>query len=151
VTAGQSAARTSIALPTAIRDAVLADLRAALPAEGCGLIAGDGSPFRGGAATRWFPTRNRLASPYRFEIDPGDLLRAQLEIDDAGEVVWAVVHAHVASEARPSPTDVRAAVHPAALHLVVSFLGGAPAPPDLRAWRIADGSVTEVPLAIAAA
>jgi proteasome lid subunit RPN8/RPN11 len=131
-------------LPRAIRDALIADLRAARPNEGCGLIAGDASPFRGGAALAWLATRNRLASPYRFEVDPDDLLRAQLAIDDAGQVVWAVVHSHVASEPRPSPTDIRAAVHPEALHLVVSFTSD---PPGLRAWRItADADVTEVPI-----
>jgi proteasome lid subunit RPN8/RPN11 len=135
-----------IALPDAIRRMIVADLRAALPNEGCGLVAGDRSPFDGGLAMRWLATRNRLASPYRFEIDPGDLLRVQLAIDDAGEVVWAVVHSHVGSEARPSTTDVRAAVHPAALHLVASFAAGADASPDLRGWRISDGVMTEVDL-----
>ena len=136
-----------VLLPAAIRTAIVTDLWAALPNEGCGLIAGDASPFEGGRASRWHPTRNRLASPYRFEIDPDELLRAQLAIDDAGEVVWAVVHSHVASEARPSPTDIRAAVHPAALHLVASFAAGPEAPPELRAWRIRDGGATEVELA----
>lgn len=130
-------------LPDAIREAMIADLRAALPNEGCGLIAGDASPFGGGRATRWHPTRNRLASPYRFEIEPADLLRVQLAIDDAGEVVWAVVHSHVASPARPSATDVRAAVHPASLHVVVSMTTPEP---EVRAWRIADGGIEEVRL-----
>jgi proteasome lid subunit RPN8/RPN11 len=137
-----------VTLPAAVGKAIVAHLRAALPNEGCGLVAGDRSPFDGGRATGWHPTRNRLASPYRFDIDPDDLLRVQLAIDDAGEVVWAIVHSHVAAEARPSPTDIRAAVHPAAIHMVVSFGAGPSAPPQIRAWRIVGGDVEEVALAV---
>jgi proteasome lid subunit RPN8/RPN11 len=137
-------------LPARIRDAIVAHARAELPNEACGLVAGDGPAAAGGRPTRWIPTRNAVASPYRFEIHSEDLLRASLDIDDAGEVVWAIVHSHVGTPARPSSTDVRGSHHPAALQLIVSLAPGEADPathePRLRAWRIDGADVREVEL-----
>lgn len=131
-----------VELSVALAEAILAHARAELPNEACGLIAGDAPFAAGGRPLRWIPTRNALASPYRFEIDPDDLLRHSLAIDDAGGVIWSIVHSHVASPARPSASDLREARQPAALHVIAS-LGG---DPELRAWT-ADGQ--EIELAIA--
>ena len=55
----------------------------------------------GGVPARFVGMRNAAASPYRYLMDPIEQLRVMLEIDDADEVVWAIVHSHVASPARP--------------------------------------------------
>jgi len=143
---------TSASLPLAIRDAIVAHARAAVPNEACGIIVGDRPAASGGVATRWVPLRNSLASPVRYSIDPDDLLRLTIETDDADEVFWAIVHSHVASPARPSPTDLRESHYPDSLYVLVSLappeadpLSGAP---GIRAWRIVDGGVHEVELSI---
>jgi hypothetical protein len=50
----------------------------------------------------------------------------------------------------PSPTDVGLAFYPEALYVLVSLSEDeadvATGAPSLRAWRILDGEVTEVPL-----
>ena len=137
-------------LPAAMRADILAHARRELPNEACGLIVGDGPADDGGVALRWVPTRNVLWSPYRYEIDPDDLLRVTVETDDDGEMIWGIVHSHVASPARPSPTDLRQSHYPEALYLLVS-LDPAEADPtngaeSFRAWRIVDGGVHEVAL-----
>ena len=141
------------ALPAAIRDALVAHARAELPNEACGLIAGTAPAAEGGTATRWHATRNRAASPLRYEIHPDDLLRVSLTIDDADGVIWGIVHSHVRSPARPSPTDVGLAFYPDALYLLVSLAESEADPAtgaeSVRAWRILDGSLFEVALAIA--
>lgn len=140
-----------VVLPAAIRRAIVEHALAAVPNEACGLIVGDGSAAEGGRALRWEPVRNALASPYRYEIDPDDLLRLTIETDDADQVFWAIVHSHVASPARPSPTDLRQAHYPEALYVVVSLDPGEADPvtgaESVRAWRIVDGGVHEVELA----
>jgi proteasome lid subunit RPN8/RPN11 len=139
-------------LPTAIRDAIVAHAREAVPNEACGIIVGDRPAGEGGGATRWVPLRNALASPYRYAIDPDDLLRLTVETDDADEVFWAIVHSHVSSPARPSPTDLRESHYPDSLYVLVSLdPGEADQPsgdPSLRAWRIVDGGVHEVAVSI---
>jgi proteasome lid subunit RPN8/RPN11 len=97
----------SAALPASIRDAIVAHSRAGDPNEACGIVVGSAPAADGGVALRWVPLRNAAASPYRYSISPDDLLRLTIETDDADEVFWAIVHSHVASPARPSPTDVR--------------------------------------------
>ncbi len=139
-----------VVLPSSIRRAIAAHARAALPNEACGIVIGDRPAADGGRATRWVPLVNVLRSPYRYEIHPDDLLRLTIETDDADEVFWAIVHSHVASPARPSPTDLRQATYPDALYVLVS-LADAEADPatgaeSVRAWRIVDGGVHEVAL-----
>jgi proteasome lid subunit RPN8/RPN11 len=140
-----------VLLPAAIRDAIVEHARAAVPDEACGIVVGDRPAASGGVATRWVPLRNPLASPYRYSIDPDDLLRLTIETDDADEAFWAIVHSHVASPARPSPTDVRESHYPDSLYLVVSLApaeAAADGTPGIRAWRIVDGAVHEVELTI---
>ncbi|HET9436170.1 MAG TPA: M67 family metallopeptidase [Candidatus Limnocylindrales bacterium] len=138
----------SVALPAPIRAEIIAHARDGLPNEACGLVIGDAPAADGGRAIRWAPTRNRAASPFRYEIDPDDLLRLTIETDDADEVFWAIVHSHVASPARPSPTDVGLAFYPDALYLLVSLHPDESDPvtndAGIRAWRIVDGAVHEV-------
>ena len=137
-------------LPAAIRDALVAHARAEYPNEACGMVAGTTPAGQGGAPTRWHPTRNRAASPLRYEIHPDDLLRVSLAIDDADEVTWGIVHSHVRSAARPSSTDVGLALYPDALYLLVSLAADQADPvtgaASVRAWRIVDGAMFEVAL-----
>jgi proteasome lid subunit RPN8/RPN11 len=142
----------SAALPAPIRDAIIAHAREAVPNEACGIVVGDRPAADGGRALRWVPLRNPLASPYRYAIDPEDLLRVTVETDDADGAFWAIVHSHVASPARPSPTDLRESHYPDSLYLLVSLspdeadpLTGAE---SVRAWRIVNGGVHEVALTL---
>ena len=96
-----------------------------------------------GQPTRFLGLRNAAASPYRYLIDPDEQLRVMLQIDDADEVVWGIVHSHVASPPEPSATDVGLAAYPDALYLICSLAG---ATPVVRAWSIRDGAVSEVVL-----
>jgi proteasome lid subunit RPN8/RPN11 len=138
----------AVTIPSAISAAIVARARAEQPNEACGLIVGDRPAAAGGRALRFEPTRNRAASPFRYEIDSDDLLRLTIATDDADEVFWAIVHSHVASPARPSPTDLGLALYPDALYLLVSLdpaeVDRATGEPGLRAWRIVDGAAFEV-------
>jgi proteasome lid subunit RPN8/RPN11 len=138
-------------VPTRIRDALIAHARAEYPNEMCGLIVGDRPAGDGGRPLRFEPTRNKAASPYRYEIDPDDLLRLTIATDAADEVFWGIVHSHTHTPAVPSPTDVGLAFYPDSLYLLVSLADDQADPstglPGIRAWRIVDGTADEVPLA----
>lgn len=141
---------SSASLPVAIREAIVDHARREVPNEACGIVIGDRPATDGGQALRWVPLRNPLGSPLRYAIDPADLLRLTIETDDADEVFWAIVHSHVASPARPSPTDLRESHYPDALYLLVSLEpsegDAATGAPSMRAWRIVGGGVHEVAL-----
>ena len=140
----------SAVLPSAIREALLAHARAEYPNEACGLIVGDAPAAAGGRALRFEATRNKAASPYRYEIDPDDLYRLTVSTDDADEVFWGIVHSHTHTPAVPSPTDIGLAFYPDALYLLVSLADDqadvATGEPGVRAWRILHGDVFEVAL-----
>ena len=142
----------SVELSREIRDAIVEHARREVPNEACGIVIGDRPAADGGTVLRWVPLRNQLRSPLRYAIDPADLLRLTIETDDADEVFWAIVHSHVASPARPSPTDLRESHYPDALYLLVSLAPAEADPatgePGLRAWRIVDRAVHEVALSI---
>lgn len=131
-------------VPGRLLDEIVAWCLAGRPDEACGLLAGPALAVDGGVPTRFLPLTNAAASPYRYLIDPQEQLRAVLDIDDAGEEVWGIVHSHVASLAVPSDTDVGLAGWPDALYLICSL---AVEPPVVRAWSIREGMVTEVALA----
>jgi [CysO sulfur-carrier protein]-S-L-cysteine hydrolase len=137
-------------LPAAIRDAIVAHARAEYPNEACGLIVGDAPAADGGRALRFEPARNQAASPYRYEIDPQDLLRLTIATDDADEMFWGIVHSHTHTPAVPSPTDIGLAFYPDALYVLVSLSDDEAEPatgaPGIRAWRIVDGETNEVAL-----
>ncbi len=144
---------SSVRLPVAIVHELIAHARAEYPNEACGLILGSAPAADGGQPLRFVPTRNAAASPHRYEIDSADLLRLTLETDERDEVFWAIVHSHVRSPARPSPTDIGLAFYPDALYVLVSLAEEEADPttgrPSVRAWRIVDGEFHEVAIAVA--
>ena len=127
-------------------EAIVEHARTGDPNEACGLVIGDRPAAEGGVALRFEATRNKAASPYRYEIDPDDLLRLTIATDDADEAFWAIVHSHVRSPAYPSPTDVALALYPEALYILVSLAADEPA---LGAFRIVDGTIHPVELLVA--
>ncbi len=150
MSSGEHPGPGSVVLPPEIREQIVARARAEYPNEMCGLIVGDAPAAAGGRALRFEPTRNKAASPYRYEIHPDDLLRLTIATDDADEVFWAIVHSHTHTPAVPSPTDVGLAFYPDALYLLVSLREAERDPvtgaPSVRAWRIVAGAVDEVTL-----
>ena len=128
-----------ITLPANLRAAMVAHALVEKPLEACGLIGG-----RGERAARFHPTRNALASPTRYDIEPSDLLRATMAIEAEGLELWGIFHSHPATQAYPSATDIRLAYYPQAYYLICSL--AVPTAPVLRAFRIVDGAVTEVPI-----
>jgi [CysO sulfur-carrier protein]-S-L-cysteine hydrolase len=125
-----------------IVDQMVAHAREEAPNECCGMIAG-----ADGRATRLYRARNAEASPLRYVIHPTDQLRIMTEIDAAGEELVAIYHSHTGSPARPSQTDINLAENwPDPLYVIVSL--EAPDEPEVRAFEIRDGAVTEVELMV---
>ena len=122
-------------------DEIIAHAREDAPNECCGIIAGND-----GSATKLYRAVNAEASPYRYNVDPKDLLRIYRDLESHGWDVLAIYHSHTGTEAYPSPTDVRLAAWPDAYYLIVSLADEANA--VLRAFQIQEGEVSEVALEI---
>lgn len=135
-----------VSMSAALLQEVIAAARSGMPNEACGLLASDRYAADGGVPLRYVALRNAAESPYRYLIDPQEQLKVWMELEDADEVVWAIVHSHVASPARPSATDVGLAFYPDSLYVICSL--AAVDQPEVRAWSIRHGMVSEVQLGI---
>jgi proteasome lid subunit RPN8/RPN11 len=118
-----------------------------LPDEACGLLIGpmgrSGEPT--GRVSEARPARNADASARTYTVDPKDMLAAMRAAEARGEEIVGVWHSHTHTDAYPSPTDVRQAVDPAWLYVIVSLRDQAPV---LRTYRIRDGEIAEVAVAL---
>ena len=94
-----------------------------------------------GVISAAYPCRNADASARTYTVDGRDYLRASREAESRGHDIVGVWHSHTHTDPYPSSTDVRQAVDPAWLYVLVSLRDGAPV---LRAYRILDDTVSEV-------
>ena len=134
-----TAAAVTLIVPSVVAADILHHARRELPNEACGLLSGDAAS---GSVRAFHAARNELASPFRFSVDPRDLVRITYQIEATGEDLVAIFHSHPRTAAEPSASDIREARYPDALHLLSGANG------ELRAWRIAAVGATEVPLCV---
>ncbi len=123
----------TLTLPQQLVDEMVAHARDDLPNECCGIIARDAA----GALTL-YRTTNAEASPWRFNIPAQELLHLYNAIEGGDGEMLVIYHSHVASEARPSPTDLNIArlhrgPNPWPYWVLVSLKDEQP---SVRAWRI---------------
>jgi proteasome lid subunit RPN8/RPN11 len=125
-------------IPRAMYDEMVAHARADAPNECCGMIAS-----RNGDGVKLYRAENAAASPLRYEIDGAEQYRIQMAIDDADLDLGAIYHSHTRSAPYPSQTDINLAFYPEALYIIVGLAGDEP---EVRAYRIRDGQVTDAEL-----
>jgi proteasome lid subunit RPN8/RPN11 len=117
------------------------------PDEACGLFLGTmehGGPT--GFVSEARPCRNEAASSLVYRIDGRDQLAAMRAAEARGEEIVGCWHSHTHTDAYPSPTDVaQAKWYPDWVYVIVSMKDDTP---SLRAFRIIEGTVTEVPVAL---
>jgi len=124
------------------RQAMLAQVRACLPEEGCGLVGGRFGP--GGARSQAvLPVTNALHSPVRFSMAPLEQLKALTWLDKNGLELVAIFHSHPAGPGWPSATDLAEFAYPGVAYLIISPRG---VDWQVRAYRIEEGRSTEIVL-----
>jgi proteasome lid subunit RPN8/RPN11 len=117
---------------------ILAHVQAEWPLEACGLLGGMGR-----RVLQVYPVRNELASPVRYRVHPEDLIRVVQELESRGWELVGIYHSHPHGPPVPSPTDVARGLLPG-----VRLPDRRPGPGEwrLRAFRIVNGQVREVPI-----
>jgi proteasome lid subunit RPN8/RPN11 len=121
-------------------DELIEHARAEAPNECCGMIAAiDGRAVAVHKAT------NSARSPLRYEMDGREQYALQTAIEDAGQDLGAIYHSHTRSAPLPSQTDINLAFYPESLYVIVGVKDEVP---EVRAWRIVDGQVSEAELIV---
>jgi len=128
-------------------DQIVAQARDEAPLECCGIVGG-----RGDQAQKVYAARNADKSRVHYTIEPKDMLDATRDIEDVNEwEISAFFHSHPASDAYPSPTDVREAVQSGysecSRFIIVSLLN--PEKPVMRCFWLRGGIVSEEALVVA--
>ena len=122
-------------------DEMVEHAREDLPNECCGILAGPGEEV-----VKRFPMTNVSASPFRFDMDPIEIMNVDSEAADNGWGLVAVYHSHTRSEAYPSDTDIRllggfGEWYTDTRFVLVSLMDNEN--PAVRIFRIERGEVTE--------
>ncbi len=110
------------------------------PFEVCGLLG-----VRPDGSIEHFPIDNAERSMTYYVMEPRQMLRAMRQIEDE-EWGLAIYHSHTHTQAYPSRTDIELAAYPDAIYLIVTLQDRDE--PEIRAFRIVDGRVTEKPLRV---
>lgn len=117
---------------------ILTHVQAEWPLEACGLLGGIGRQV-----LAVYPTRNELASPVRYRVHPEDLIRVIRELEARGWELVGIYHSHPHGPPAPSAIDVAEAYYPEAIYVIAAPVHGEW---RLRAFRIMNGTVREVPI-----
>ncbi len=110
------------------------------PNEACGYLAGTN-----GTAAKAVALTNVDHSPEHFSLDPQEQFAAVRQLRAEGLAVLAVYHTHPQTPARPSAEDIRLAYDPSTIYVIASLQPGGP---DIRAFRIRQGEVTNETLVV---
>ena len=128
--------RPAVRLPEEHRRQIVQHCVAAKPNEGCGLFA-----VHGDEIVRIYPTKNLDHSPVSFTVPPEAHMAALRDAESNGWALGGSFHSHPRGPAIPSSVDVDRALDPEWIYLVIGLDGE----PELRAWSIVGGKITEVP------
>jgi [CysO sulfur-carrier protein]-S-L-cysteine hydrolase len=127
-----------LAIDPATWDALVEHAWSDFPYEVCGLLGIEPD----GAIHHWRITNDERSMTY-YVMNPKELLRAIRDIED-NDWEMVIYHSHTHTQAYPSATDIRLAAYPEATYAIVTLQDRDH--PDIRAFRIIDGDVTERPV-----
>jgi len=125
-----------IVIPALIFEDLVSHAVADAPNEACGLLAGTESTVRNA-----YRLTNMDACPEHFSLDPREQFTAVKDMRAEGLEMLAVYHSHPSTPARMSEEDLRLAVMPGLIYVIVSLAN--PAQPDLRSFKVVDGRPVE--------
>ncbi len=135
-------------IPTTIFQRMVAQAEAMAPIEACGILAGSN-----GKVEKLYEMTNTDNSSTHFMMDPKEQFATAKDIRSAGLEMLAIYHSHPETPARPSAEDIRLALAPNVIYIIVS-LQSVRTPKEnnngfvVKGFHIAGNNVTEVPIRI---
>jgi proteasome lid subunit RPN8/RPN11 len=120
---------------------IIGHARDAAPLECCGLLAGKDELI-----DEYICTDNIKASEVAYQVNPVEHIAAIKSLRARGRVIVGAYHSHPRTAAVPSATDLAEAHDADLLYVIVSLCDDRP---DVRAYRLQDGTFVEVPVVAA--
>ncbi len=131
----------TLEIPETIYEKIIDHATRDMPNEACGMLAG-----RSGKVQVQYEMSNSDQSGEHFTLVPQEQFQVIKAIRASGLRLLGIYHSHPASPARPSAEDIRLALTPDVVHVIVSMQ--AQDQPDVKGFDIKNGVVTHVPLNI---
>ena len=128
-------------IPETIYKKILSHAERDMPFEACGMLAGDS-----GAVKTHYEMANSDQSGEHFTLVPEEQFQVVKAIRASGLSLLGIYHSHPETPARPSKEDIRLALTPDVVHVIVSMQNRDQ--PDVKGFDIKQHVVTPVPLSI---
>jgi len=131
----------NLKIPNNIFQQMLKQAEAEAPIEACGILAGSD-----GKVEKFYKMTNADKSCYHFLMEPKEQFTVVKNIRSAGLKMLAIYHSHPETPARLSAEDIRLALAPDVIYVIVSLQDAKC--PNVKGFLIENGNVTEVPVTI---
>ena len=128
-------------IPRYIFEDMLEQARAEAPIECCGILAG-----RHGRAQKLYRMTNAEHRHDHYMMAPEQQFEAVRDIRSSSLDMLAIYHSHPETPARPSTEDIRLALTPNVVYVILSLQPNNG--PAVKGFQIDDGAVTTVPVGI---
>ena len=116
---------------------IVVQAQAEAPVEACGILAG-----RDNKVEKLYKMTNVDNSSDHFMMEPAEQFKVVKAIRSAGLEMVAIYHSHPETPARPSAEDIRLALTPDVIYVIVSLQNGKR--PAVKGFLIEDGNAVEV-------
>ena len=113
--------------------------RAEAPIEACGILAGGD-----GRVEKLYKMKNAEQRRDHFMMAQDEQFAVVKDIRSACLEMLAIYHSHPETPARPSAEDIRFALTPGMMYVIVSLQGNNG--PVIKGFQIEDGTVIDVPI-----
>lgn len=127
-------------IPNTIFEQMLQQSKTEAPLEACGILAG-----KDGIARKLYKMTNADQSSVHFMMKPEEQFQVIKDTRAASLEMLAIYHSHPTSPARLSQEDIRLAVTPDVVYIIVSLISNEPA---TKGFIIENGVITEVLITI---
>jgi len=132
----------NLKIPNNIFEQMVVQAKAQAPLEACGILAG-----ADGQVEKFYEMANADQSGVHFTMIPQEQFKVAKDIRTAGLEMLAIYHSHPETPARPSAEDIRLALTPNTIYVILSLQNTEPV---IKGFLIEDENVTEVPVEIEA-
>lgn len=131
---------SSLEIPVNLFNKIIEQAKAEAPIEACGILAG-----KDGVVEKLYEMTNVDQSNDHFMMEPQEQFKVAKDIRSAGHQMLAIYHSHPESPAKPSDEDIRLALTPNVIYVIISLQDTEPV---IKGFLIEDENVNEVPVKV---
>jgi proteasome lid subunit RPN8/RPN11 len=131
----------NLEIPIEIYQQMTSQAKELAPIEACGILAGSN-----GKVEKFYKMTNVDKSNTHFMMEPKEQFATVKDIRSSGLEMLAIYHSHPETPARPSAEDIKLALTPNVIYVIISLQNTNGS--TVKGFHISGNNVTEVPIRI---